>query len=152
MSASADRLGSVAMRGALLQREWGLRWGAPALRDGSGQLAEVYPAAALRAWGIPSTGYKAAGARATAAIEVRSGIVATLGAACAEWLDLSPIADAAVASDHLLDALLSALVAVAVRCGTTFTPRDDEERRLAVVEGWIHVPTAGPDRLTPPVG
>lgn len=151
MSASADRLGSVAMRGALLQREWARCWGSPAPRDGTGRLAEVYPAAALRVWGIPSAGYKASGARAAVAPEVRRGIVGTLHTACAHWLDLDAIADLAVESDHLLDALLAALVAVAVAQGATCAPRNEHERRLAAIEGWIHVPVVGPEQLSPPV-
>lgn len=151
MSASADRLGSVAMRAALLQREWAARWGAPAPRDGSGRLAEVYPAAALRAWGIESVGYKASGARAAAAPGVRAGIVAALRDACGGWLDLDGVAEAVVVSDHLLDALLSALVAVAVAQGATLGPRDDEERRLAAIEGWIHVPLVALGELAAPV-
>ena len=58
MSASADLLGHVAMRCALLQRDWAERWGGAAPRDGSGRLVEVYPAAALRAWHLPERGYK----------------------------------------------------------------------------------------------
>jgi hypothetical protein len=66
--------------------------------------------------------------------------VAALRNACGGWLDLDGVAEAVVVSDHLLDALLSALVAVAVTQGATLGPRDDEERRLAAIEGWIHVP------------
>ena len=149
MSASADRLGSVAMRAALLQRDWAQHWDGPAPRDGSGRLAEVYPAAALRAWQIPAVGYKATGARAADAPGVRAGVVEELSRRCAGWLDLSAVGAAAVASDHLLDAVLSALVAVAVRSGGTLGPRDAEERRLALLEGWIHVPTVELDALAP---
>lgn len=140
MSASADRLGSVAMRAALLQREWALGWGAPAPRDGTGRLAEVYPAAALRVWEVPAKGYKASGSRSGEAREVRSGIVAELSRRCGDRLDLDRVSADAVASDHVLDALLSALVAVAVRAGCTFGPRTEAERRSALREGWIHVP------------
>ena len=150
MSASADRLGSVAMRGALLQREWAARWGAPEPRDGTGPLAEVYPAAALRAWGIDSVGYKASGTKAAAAPAVRAGIVATLRDAAGSWLDLDGVAEAVVDSDHLLDALLSALVAVAVAQGATLGPRDAEERRLGAIEGWIHVPVVALGELSAP--
>lgn len=147
MSASADRLGSVAMRGALLQREWALRWGGAAPRDGSGRLAEVYPAAALRVWHVTSKGYKAAGPRSVAAREVRSGIVADLSRRCGPRLDLAAVAGAAVESDHVLDALLSAMVAVSVLAGTTLRPRDADELRSALAEGWIHVPTAPLEEL-----
>jgi predicted nuclease with RNAse H fold len=150
MSASADRLGSVAMRAALLQREWAGCWGAPAPRDGSGRLAEVYPAAALRVWGVASRGYKASGDRAAAAREVRAGVLDQVTAAVGGWLELGEVTEDAVASDHVLDALLAALVAVAVRQDATARPRDDVERALALEEGWIHVPTVALDALRPP--
>ncbi len=149
MSASADRLGSVAMRAALLQREWAVQWGAPAPRDGTGRLAEVYPAAALRVWDVPAKGYKASGSRAGAAREVRSGIVAELSRRCGDWLDLEQVSAEAVASDHVLDALLCALVGVAVHTGSTLAPRTDDERRAALGEGWIHVPVVGLGALPP---
>ena len=60
LSVSADLLGVVGMRAALLQRRWADEvWGAPAERDGSGVLVETYPAAALSAWGVEHRGYKA---------------------------------------------------------------------------------------------
>ncbi len=151
MSASADKLGSVAMRCALLQREWALRWDAPAPRDGSGRLAEVYPAAALRVWDLPSTGYKASGRTGAAeAVAVREQIVELVATRCSSWLDVGPIADQCVSSDHVLDALLCAVVAVAVRSGDTLAPRDRDELRDARTEGWIHVPTVALDDLVPP--
>ena len=59
LSVSADKLGSVAMRCALLQRRWADEvWGRPAPRDGSGRLVETYPAAALAAWRLDCAGYK----------------------------------------------------------------------------------------------
>jgi predicted nuclease with RNAse H fold len=141
MSASADRLGSVAMRAALLQREWAGVWGAAAPRDGSGRLAETYPAAALRVWDVPCRGYKASGARAAQAAEVRAGVVEHLATATGPWLDLSPLGAAPVQSDHVLDALVCALVVCAIAEGHTLGPRDPEEARRALLEGWIHVPT-----------
>jgi predicted nuclease with RNAse H fold len=151
MSASADRLGSVAMRAALLQREWARCWGAAAPRDGSGRLAEVYPAAALRVWGVESRGYKASGDRAAAAREVRAAVLRRVAEDVGGWLDLhDDLAAVAVVSDHVLDALLAALVAVAVHQGGTAAPRDDLERALALEEGWIHVPTVALAQLRPP--
>ena len=60
LSVSADKLGSTAMRCALLQRRWADEvWdGRRAERDGSDWLVETYPAAALRQWGMQSKGYK----------------------------------------------------------------------------------------------
>jgi hypothetical protein len=43
--------------------------------------------------------------------------------------------------DDYLDALLCALVGRAVELGLTHPP-DAEQLRLALVEGWIHVPSS----------
>lgn len=51
------------------------------------------------------------------------------------------------AEDDYLDALVCALVARAASRGLTAQPETDEERRLAPVEGWIHLPTAGLSEL-----
>jgi predicted nuclease with RNAse H fold len=141
MSASADRLGSVAMRCALLQREWAKQWGNPAPRDGSGRLLEVYPAAALRVWGIGQPGYK--GGRKDPqdpARLAREKIMSSLSSATESWLNLSAVQAGCIASDHTLDALLSAVIALAAQNGCTAKPETEEELRLAKIEGWIHVP------------
>jgi predicted nuclease with RNAse H fold len=141
MSASADRLGSVAMRCALLQQRWADEvWGLPAPRDGEGRLLETYPAAAFLMWGIDCRGYKRAGRLDDATRKVRSGVVDGLATRTEAWLDLEPVRDRCVESDHLLDALVCALVVVAARAGATYQPRGNQRRR-ASVEGWIHVPS-----------
>ncbi len=150
LSVSADRIGSPAMRGALLQHRWATEvWGAPEPRDGSGRLVETYPAASLRAWGIEAAGYKRSGAAAAAgAAEVRAGILAHLAEAL-PWLDLGPVAERSTASDHVLDALLCCLTVVAARAGSTTAP-DPAHAEVARVEGWIHVPTVPLTALGPP--
>ncbi len=152
LSVSADRIGSPAMRGALLQHRWATEvWGAPEPRDGTGRLIETYPAASLRAWGIEAKGYKRAGAAAAAgAREVRAGIVRHLAETLGEWLDLDPVVDRCVASDHVLDGLLCCLTVVAARAGATTVPVDPAHVEAARVEGWIHVPTIPLVTLTPP--
>ncbi|MBK6669736.1 MAG: DUF429 domain-containing protein [Actinobacteria bacterium] len=142
MSVSADKLGSVAMRCALLQREWASEWGRAAPRDGSGRLVEVYPAVALLAWGVGRPGYKGSGDDAR---RVRESILAAIAEATHDWLDLAGISEICIASDHSLDAVVSALNAVAAGIGASRAPESDEERDRALVEGWIHVPT-GPLR------
>lgn len=150
LSVSADRIGSPAMRGALLQHRWATElWGAPEPRDGTGRLVETYPAASLRAWGIEAAGYKRGGAaHAEEARRVRAGIVAHL-AATVTWVDTAAVADRAASSDHVLDALLCCLTVAAARTGTT-APAGPAEAAAARVEGWIHVPTAPLAALTPP--
>ena len=146
MSASADLLGHVAMRCALLQRDWAGRWGNAAPRDGSGRLVEVYPAAALRAWHLPERGYKGNGADAG---RTRGRILDGLVAVTDVWLDVSPIRSDCLNSDHVLDALVSALVAVAAHGGGTFRPESIEDHHCAVLEGWIHVPSVPLESVRP---
>ncbi|MFF3613160.1 DUF429 domain-containing protein [Streptomyces sp. NPDC002580] len=139
LSVSTDKLGVVAIRAVgLLAR---LAEGGPAVpRDGSGSVAEVYPAFALTQWGLaPEVTYK--GKDATAArSRILDGLEAGLG------LDLSDgVRGRCVASDHDLDALISAVVARAVARGLTEVPVTDHERAMAAVEGWMHLPRRGVD-------
>jgi hypothetical protein len=139
LSVSADLLGVVGMRCALLQRRWAEEvWGAAAPRDGSGPLAETYPAAALKVWGIDAKGYKSR-SRVDHAREVRARIVERLAGDTSLWLDLADVAGCAVDSDHVLDALICALVSIAVAAGHTERP-DDDAVPQARREGWIHIP------------
>lgn len=132
LSVSADRIAHAALRWAAIAATVSAE-GLDARRDGSGLLAEVYPAAALRLWGLPHRGYKGPGNRS-----VRGALVDTL-LASAPWLDLAEYEDWCRASDHALDAVLCALVARAVACGVTdLAGRHQPE---AAEEGWIHLPT-----------
>lgn len=150
LSVSADLLGVVGMRAALLQRRWADEiWGGdPAPRDGSGVLSETYPAAAFAAWGISSRGYKARN-RPDEARTVRAAIVRELTRSTRGWLDGAAVAAEAVDDDHVLDAWVCALIALAVRTGGTNAP-DGTQVDRARREGWIHVPTAPLDELRPP--
>jgi hypothetical protein len=135
LSVSADKLGIVAMRCALLQERMTAEvWqGERQPRDGTGCLVEVYPASALRVWGLQSEGYKGAGTEKTA---VRVAIVQGLR----EVLDLDQVTDQCIASDDSLDAVISALVALRSKQRRTILPSTEENTRLAKVEGWIHMP------------
>jgi predicted nuclease with RNAse H fold len=102
-----------------------------------GRIIEVYPAAALRRWGLPSGGYKD---DTTGALGVRAQLVADL--ARIGRLDVpSDIRSACLESDHCLDAVICALVARAAGVGLTDVPPPD---RLETIlrEGWIEVPSA----------
>ena len=147
MSASADLLGHVAMRCALLQRDWAEVWGSAAPRDGTGPLIETYPAAALRAWDLPTGGYKG---RAHDAGRGRIGIFDALAEATTGWLDSAPIRSACIDSDHTLDAFISALNAIAARAGATHGPESVEDHHCATLEGWIHVPIRPLAEIRPP--
>lgn len=146
LSVSSDLIGVVAMRGAWLQSAWAQRWGGLELRDGSGRLVETYPAAALRAWGLLARhgvrykGGGAQGARESQRVE-RERMMNEIEQRSEAWLNVStPVHDAAIASDHALDALVSALVALAARVNATY-PAPPESKEAARREGWIHVPS-----------
>ena len=151
LSVSANLLGVVAMRAALLQQRWADEvWGGePAPRDGRGVLSETYPAAALAAWSIECRGYKARN-RPVEARAVRGDIIGQLSRSTRSWLDCSAVEHEAVANDHVLDAIVCALIALAARTGRTIGPVG-AQREVAQREGWIHVPTGALDTLRPPV-
>ncbi|HYN56094.1 MAG TPA: DUF429 domain-containing protein [Motilibacterales bacterium] len=132
LSVSADRIAHAALRWAAIAATVSSE-GLDASRDGSGLLAEVYPAAALRLWGLPYRGYKGPANRA-----VRGELLDSL-VARASWLDLAEHEAVCRASDHALDAVLCALVARAVACN--MTQRSDRNQAEAAEEGWIHLPT-----------
>jgi len=149
MSVSADRIAVAAMRAAVLQHL--VAQPAPEADGGdqhddtghrvidrsgmAGLVAEVYPAAALAVWGLGPTGYKGSGeGPRTRREELLGGVAAVAGVEA----DDDHVA-AMVASDHLLDAFICAVVAAAVVAGETVGPTDDQ-LDAARREGWIHVP------------
>ncbi|GAA2486753.1 DUF429 domain-containing protein [Streptomyces longisporus] len=136
LSVSTDLLGVVALRAARLLDALAAT-GTPVPRDGSGRVAEVYPAAALRRWGIrPVRSYKSATSEAR---EVREHIVLAVGEGLGVALP-EPVRSTCTDSHDHLDALLCALVARAVLVGDTRWPETAQERAAAGQEGWIHLP------------
>ncbi len=142
MSVSADRIGATAMRAArIIDRIARLGAIEPARLDLSGlqpsRIAEVYPAAALFAWGLPSTGYKGGGLGEDA----RRSLVGRLSKSFAPIVSLDATARGAMrANDDVLDAVVAAVATRAVALGATFSPNGREQTRLARAEGWIHIP------------
>lgn len=140
LSVAADRIAHPAVRVAGILA----RLGAPGRaldRGGRGPVVEVYPAAALKLWGLPSRAYKG-----TANAAVRADLVAAL-LGRAPWLRVSAGHRTLMTrSDHAVDAVVSALVARAVALGaaTTAPPGDVD---TAAVEGWIALPTTTLDLL-----
>lgn len=131
LSVAADRIALPALRCAGLLARLGV-----ADRAGDGRVFEVYPAAALRSWGLAAAGYK------SGSDGVLPGLLRTLLDRC-PWLDLT--ADAALAcgrSDDAFDALVGALVARAAVLGRTAGPGPGDIE-AARAEGWIHVPGPG---------
>lgn len=133
LSVSADLIGYPAMRAAGLLAGWP-EVAQPLRRSGIGScVAEVYPAAALSQWKLPSRGYKNdPGVRAALVQAVRGQ---------APWLEFGPWAALCGSSADALDAVLAALAAGAVHRGRTIAP-DPDELALADEEGWIHLPDA----------
>ncbi|MDI2125688.1 DUF429 domain-containing protein [Yinghuangia seranimata] len=137
LSVSTDRIGVTAMRCALLLDEVGQALGRSVDRAGAGLAAEVYPAAALRAWELlPPTGYK----QSEHGRNAREQILGEIGEAVGLELD-DETTKLCTDSDDALDALVAALVARAVALGRTTRPLSPEAVASAAVEGWIHVPT-----------
>jgi predicted nuclease with RNAse H fold len=134
LSVAADRIALPAMRAAALLS----RLSRLSALDGTGAIVEVYPAAALRRWDLPSRGYKRkenAGAR--------SELVKRFVLETAEWLTMSDDGvGLCVESDDAFDALVAGLVARAVALDLV-EAIPPEDRDSALREGWIAVPKAG---------
>ncbi|MFR0355936.1 DUF429 domain-containing protein [Streptomyces sediminimaris] len=136
LSVSTDLLGVVALRAARLLDALAAA-DVPVPRDGSGPVAEVYPAAALRLWDVrPLRSYKNAGPESR---EMRAHVLASIEAGLGLPLP-GPARAACLDSHDHLDALICALVARAVLLGATRWPRTADERAAARQEGWIHLP------------
>jgi predicted nuclease with RNAse H fold len=142
LSVSADRLAHPAMRCAVIQAKIAVEHG-PQARDGSGRLAEVYPAASLKSWGLLARGYKGRGGAETQ----RLGDLLRGLRQAAPWLDLAGHEGQLAGSDDMFDAVIASLTARAVALGATIRP-DAAHARAARTEGWIHLPTGGLSALT----
>jgi len=141
LSVSADRLAHPAMRCAVIQAKIAPEYGLQP-RDGSGRLAEVYPAASLKSWGLLARGYKGRGGAETQRLGELLGALTR----AAPWLDLAGHDEQLAGSDDLFDALIASLTARAVALGSTIRP-DPGHAKAARSEGWIHLPTGGLDAL-----
>lgn len=137
LSVSADRIGSAAMRCAAILSML-TKGGAKVDRTGlTGPVVEVYPAAALRIWGLLHKGYK--GNKPPERVQ-RAALVESI-VATKPWLDFGPFADVAAANDDALDAVLCAVIAgLAVQGGCELIP--DGARLAAETEGWIALPVS----------
>jgi predicted nuclease with RNAse H fold len=107
--------------------------GQPVDRSGAGPVAEVYPAASLRAWGLYRQGYKQ-----PAKPEVLGRLADDLLAA-APWLDCGSHGQTIRRSHDAFDAVIAAMTARAAARGQTFPPEADD-LAAASSEGWIAVP------------
>lgn len=138
LSVSTDLIALPALRCAGLLVKLGVTD-----RSGGERAVEVYPAAALAAWGFASRGYKG-----TEGAAARRDLVGGLRTAT-PWLRLrTRDADAIATSSDALDALLAALVARAWALGLA-PPPPPEHRERAAREGWIALPAQGSLRKLP---
>lgn len=132
LSVAADRIGLTAMRAALILDRLAAA-GAAVDRSGAGVVAEVYPAASLRSWGLAHRQYEREGNRAARGELVRALV------AQAPWLDLGEHATLCADSDDALDAVVAALTARAAALGRCAGP-PPEHLAQARREGWVRVP------------
>lgn len=135
LSVAADRIAHPALRWAAI--EAGLRArGLNVDRAGYGRLAEVYPAAALKQWGMRYRGYK------TLDPSTRRSIIAALTEEFS--IDWAGNRGAAEESADVLDAVVAAIVAREIRAGRCLPPPAENEELAALIaeEGWIWVPSA----------
>lgn len=139
LSVATDRIGLTAMRAARLQVLLALH-GHTIDRAGSGLIVEVYPAAGLKHWGLPYRRYKGNNGR-----DALSALVDQLQQV-APWLHLGDLEQACRHSDHILDAVVSALLARAAALNL-ITPPPASQHAAARREGWIAIPTCTLDQL-----
>ncbi|MDO8151164.1 DUF429 domain-containing protein [Isoptericola sp. b408] len=139
LAVSAERIGAAAMRCAAILAML-TRSGTVVDRAGDGPVIEVYPAAALKIWGLPHRGYKGRDPQSSRA---RADLVDHLAIAF-PWLDLDTFAPLCRDTDDALDAVLCAVIAGLARQGRC-EPVPADLRDLASREGWIVLPRAGHD-------
>lgn len=133
----------MALRGAWLQAQCRQR-GIDIDRSGcSGPLVEVYPAVAVRCWGLLPirTRYKG---RSTPAKAGRGRLVRRLEKLLPAYVK-DDLPQRFLADDDELDAFLCAVVARAARKDATHEP-PNELIEVARREGWIHFPNEIPLR------
>ena len=133
LSVSSDRIARPAVRAARLLTRLGPE-GRPAARDGSDNVIEVYPAGAMRCWGLDTKGYKRPHGVA-AREQLAAHIVEALGLSVGqdERTELSR-------TDHAVDALVASIVGRAFAMGLVLLPPPGS-LSLVRAEGWLYLPT-----------
>jgi predicted nuclease with RNAse H fold len=133
LSVAADRIAHVAFRCAVLLAKLEEAAGEPVDRAGSGPVAEVYPAASLRSWGLNHRGYKDRGKA-----EALGRLVDQLQQK-APWLECAAHEEAMRRSHDAFDAVIAAMTARAAALGHIL-PAAGEDLAAAAAEGWIVIP------------
>lgn len=123
LSVSTDRIALPGMRAMAFLRRHGI-----SDCSGAAGVYEVYPAGALKVWGLPHTGYK----KDAEGVLVRTRLLHRI-------LEKIPIlgAEECLSSAHDFDALIAALVTHEAVMGRTAGPPSENAKS----EGWIHLPT-----------
>lgn len=129
LSVSTDKLGLVAMRCAVLLEDLAAA-GRSVERSGSGDVAEVYPGAALSIWALPSAGYKQDAAKLGSLVDALLAVLP---------IDLGEFEPLVRSSDDAFDSVVAALVAFASSRGLC-DPVPAEHLEQAQREGWILLP------------
>ena len=132
LSVSADRIAHVALRCAVLLAKLEAA-GISVDRSGSGPVAEVYPAASLRSWGLTHHGYKQK-TKTDALGHLTDHLLDK-----APWLDCTKHEQAMRRSHDVFDAVIAAMTARAAAQGQTIPPTGDHQA-AATAEGWIVIP------------
>lgn len=133
LSVSADLIAHPALRWVSIEAQ--LRaLGVGCARDGSQRICEVYPAGALKQWGIVNRGYKGTSEKARAQ---RTVIISSLedDFSCS-WNDYR---DELIANDDALDSVIAAIVTAHVASGQAYGP-PQELQNIALAEGWMWLP------------
>ena len=140
LAVAADRIALPAMRCAGLLDGLGVRD-----RSGTDCVFEVYPAAALKAWGLLHQGYKGDRINSGGIKLKLADAFRKVRDACDPWLTFAPGTDTLCAtSDDAFDALVAALVTRAAALGRTIPPASQgNNAERARIEGWIAVPRPG---------
>jgi Protein of unknown function (DUF429) len=102
-------------------------------RSGSGPVAEVYPAASLRSWGLDHRGYKQ-----KADTSALASLVDRLLHE-APWLDCTTHEQAMRRSHDVFDAVIAPMTASATALRQTI-PLTEDDLAAATAEGWIVIP------------
>lgn len=144
LSVSTNLIGVTAMRCARLLEELGEERGRRIELTGADGIFEVYPAAALAAWGAKDVGFDPDGYKTGPKANEKRRALAEAIFSAADWLEVADdVKERCIRSDDELDALIAALATRAAARDLSRPPETDSQRALAPVEGWIHVPQPG---------
>lgn len=131
LSVSTDYLSLVGLRARGLLRAWEI-----SNITGQEYLFEVYPAVALKRWGLTHRGYKGKGIEKE---QLRRSMLTTLSASFELTLS-SYFQDQLIQSDHGFDALICCLITWYAHFSLCDLPSTEKEIEASQHEGWIYIP------------